>query len=101
MNAKSETREKVTGMVKAVVTKASRVLNLHLLLKFSMDDDTKAQCVIRLGDGGFRVGEKDQTHKFFMPLTSHGLPYLDRSNKVRGCLVVWLSGCLVFWLHEP
>jgi hypothetical protein len=46
-----------------------------------MDDDTKAQCVVRLGDGEFRVSDKPQSHHFFVPLTSHGLPYLDRTNK--------------------
>ena len=49
-----------------------------------MDDDTKAQCVVRLGDGGFNLSgpTQGQSHHFFVPLTAHGLPYLDRANKV-------------------
>jgi hypothetical protein len=48
-----------------------------------MDDNTKAQCVVCLKDGGYGVNTGAQVHEFFEPLTAGGLPYLDRHGKVR------------------
>ena len=47
-----------------------------------MDDNTKAQCAVCLKDGGYSVRPGAQQHDFFAPLTTGGLPYLDRMGKV-------------------
>ena len=65
-----------------VVSPPGCVCAVHVTVQFSMDDNTKAQCVVCLRDGGYNLGPGPQTHNFFMPLTTDGLPYLDRMGRV-------------------
>ena len=74
-----------------VVSPPGCVCAVHVTVQFSMDDNTKAQCVVCLRDGGYNLGPGPQTHNFFMPLTTDGLPYLDRMGRVSA----WLSPHIV------
>ena len=78
--ARSETIEKLTGTVKSLVSRAGRLPALHMLLKVSLDDNTKAQAVVNMGAAGFK-GQEHHKHVFFAPLSSNGLPLTDRSGK--------------------
>lgn len=78
--ARSETLEKLTGTVKSLVSRAGRLPSLHMLLKVSLDDNTKAQAVVNMGSAGFK-GQEHHKHVFFAPLSSNGLPLTDRTGK--------------------
>ena len=60
--------------VRSTVSRSSRLETLHMLLKISLDDNTKAQCVIAMRDGGF-VGIGSHLNTFKQPLTVNGVPF--------------------------
>lgn len=78
--AVSESLERMVATVQALVSKQSRIPTLHMLLKVSLDDNTKAQCVVNLGRGGFR-GVGTHRHVYFTELTSSGVPLKQRAGR--------------------
>ena len=80
MEARSETSDRLTGTIKSIVSRAGRLPRLHLLLKVSLDDNTKAQAVVCLGDTSF-TGLGTAKHTFFAPLSSAGLPLVGKHGK--------------------
>jgi len=65
----------LTAGIRTVVSRASRLESLHLLLRVTLDDHTKCQCVIAMRDGGF-VGAGSHMNTFKQPLTSNGVVIL-------------------------
>jgi hypothetical protein len=77
----SESRESLTARLPScLVSRASKLEGLHLLLKVSLDDNTKAQCVICMRDGGF-IGAGSHVNTFLLPLNAFGLPVKDSTGK--------------------
>lgn len=74
--ASSESREGMHVSIPVVVSRAAVLGGLHLLIKVSMDDGTKAQCVVAMRDGGF-VGAGTHINTFLQPLSANGLPLRD------------------------
>jgi len=67
--------------MRTIVSRANRLETLHLLLKVSLDDHIKAQCVICLKDGGF-VGAGTHINTFLQPLICNGLPLKHNGKPV-------------------
>lgn len=65
--------ESLTLSMRTVVSRSNRLEALHLLIKVSLDDNTKAQAVIAMKDGGF-IGPGAHMNTFLQPLTSNGVP---------------------------
>lgn len=76
---RSESRASISGAVKTLVSQAGKLEGLHLLLKVSLEDGAKGQCVVCMRDGGF-VGAGSHVNMFLMPLTSNGLPLRSPSG---------------------
>jgi hypothetical protein len=70
----SRGQDSLAVSMRTVVSRAARLESLHLLLKVSLDDNTKAQCVICFKDGGF-VGAGTHINRFLQPLTTNGVPF--------------------------
>ena len=60
--------------MRSTVSRAARLESLHLLLKVSLDDGSKPQCVIAMREGGF-AGVGSHMNTFKQPLTLKGLPF--------------------------
>jgi hypothetical protein len=69
----SRGQESIGVSMRTIVSRANRLESLHLLLKISLDDNTKAQCVIALKDGGF-TGAGTHVNTFMQPLIAGGVP---------------------------
>lgn len=67
--------------IRSVVSKASKLETLHMLVKVSLDDGTKAQALISLRDGGF-VSVGRHVNNFRQPLTANGVPFKVGGNHV-------------------
>ena len=80
----SETRDAVVATVKTLVTRQSKLEGLHLLLKVSLDDGTKAQTVVCMRDGGF-IGVGSHQNMFLLPLTSVSRALSRRSVDAAAC----------------
>jgi hypothetical protein len=65
---------KAISGLRSTVSRASRLEALHLLLKVSLDDGSKPQCIIAMREGGF-AGVGSHMNTFKQPLTLHGLIY--------------------------
>lgn len=68
-----EARESVSATLRTLVSRQSKLETLHMLIKVSLDDNTKAQCVICMRDGGF-VGVGSHMNTFLQPLVINGVP---------------------------
>lgn len=58
--------------LRTVVSKQSKLETLHLLLRVTMDDNSKSQCVVALKHGGFH-GLGSHMNTFKQPLYTHGV----------------------------
>ena len=80
----------VSATTKMLVSRASRVQRFHLLLKVSLDDGTKAQCVVCMRDAGL-VPPGPVSTTLLQPLHVRGVPLVSKNGKVRA--VVLLPVC--------
>ena len=72
MSARSDSKEGLAGSTAHVLSRANKLPDMHLLLKVSLEDNTKAQAVISLKDVGITdVGRITVTR--FAPLMRNGL----------------------------
>lgn len=70
----------VETTLKTLVSRASRVGRFHLLMKVSLDNGTKPQCVVCMADGGLHApGPRSFT--FLEALTFNGEPVLSKSGR--------------------
>jgi hypothetical protein len=76
----SENRDSMDVSIPCIVSSAGKLESLHLLVKVSLDDGTKAQCVVCLRDGGF-VKAGTHVNTFLQPLIHNGLPLKDSSGR--------------------
>jgi hypothetical protein len=72
MSARTDTREGLSGGISVLLSRANKLPDTHLLLKVSLEDNTKAQAVVSMRDMGVTgVGRHTQT--MFVPLMRNGL----------------------------
>lgn len=80
--------DSVPCVVNAVVSRAGKIPDLHLLLKVSLDDGTKAQTVVQMRDLGIDVPVAPPAlqgaieRRRHLPLISQGRPAESRGHKV-------------------
>ena len=91
-DARSETVEKISGTIRHTVARLSKLPKLHLMLKVSLDDNTKAQCAVSLGEGGF-TGLGEHSHTYFTPLSSMG--NLVKDNRGRAINVQFVVHAII------
>ncbi|KAA0152003.1 hypothetical protein FNF27_05252 [Cafeteria roenbergensis] len=72
MSARSDSREGLSGGMAVVLSRANKLPDMHLLLKVSLEDSTKAQAVVSLRECGITdIGRVTVTK--FVPLMRNGL----------------------------
>ena len=100
--ARSESRDALTAAVKTLVSRQSRLESLHLLLKVSLSDDTKAQTVVCMRDGGF-VGLGSHMNTFMLPLTQVRREGGEERGRARAsfvCYICSVRGVAFTWVGK-
>lgn len=65
----------IGAATQVTVSQARKLETMHLLLKVSLDDNSKAQAVLAMRDGGF-VGLGSHMNNFLLPLSRSGTPLM-------------------------
>jgi hypothetical protein len=84
----------LAAFLRTLVSRQSKLESLHLLVKVSLDDNTKAQAVVSIKDGGF-IGLGKHVNMFRAPLISYGTPLLNPDGSQ--CNVIFQ---MEMWAYE-